>query len=28
MLIGLVVTMKAAWLAVMFSPRRRQQRDE
>jgi ATP synthase protein I len=28
MLIGLVVTMKAAWLAVMFSPRRRQHRDE
>ena len=28
MLVGLVVTMKAAWLAVMFSPRRRQQRDE
>lgn len=28
MLIGLVVTMKAAWLAVMFSPRRRKQRDE
>ena len=28
MLVGLVVTMKAAWLAVMFSPRRRQHRDE
>ena len=28
MLISLVVTMKAAWLAVMFSPRRRQHRDE
>jgi ATP synthase protein I len=28
MLVGLVVTMKAAWLAVMFSPRRRKQRDE
>lgn len=28
MLVGLVVTMKAAWLAVIFSPRRRQQRDE
>ena len=27
-LVGLVVTMKAAWLAVMFSPRRRKQRDE
>ncbi len=26
MLVGLVVTMKAAWLAVMFSPRRRQKR--
>jgi hypothetical protein len=25
MLVGLVVTMKAAWLAVMFSPRRRKQ---
>lgn len=28
MLIGLVVTMKAAWLAVMFSPRRLKQRNE
>ena len=28
MLVGLVVTMKAAWLAVMFSPRRRKLRDE
>eukprot|EP01036_Dinobryon_divergens_P021958 gene21958-30180_t len=28
MLVGLVVTMKAAWLAVMFSPRRRKQRDD
>ena len=28
MLIGLVVTMKAAWLAVVLTPKRRQQRDE
>ena len=28
MLIGLVVTMKAAWLAVVFTPKRRQPRDE
>ena len=28
MLIGLVVTMKAAWLAVVFTPKRSQQRDE
>jgi len=28
MLVGLVVTMKAAWLAVVLTPRRRQQRDE
>jgi ATP synthase protein I len=28
MLVGLVVTMKAAWLAVVLTPRRQQQRDE
>ncbi|MGJ7528965.1 ATP synthase subunit I [Variovorax sp. GB1P17] len=28
MLVGLVVTMKAAWLAVMFTPKRRKHKDE